>query len=42
MLTLFHRLENRPGRQGDWGYVNTDGIGLMEYMQWAEDLGAVR
>jgi hypothetical protein len=23
------------------GYPNTDGLGLMEYMQWAEDLNAV-
>jgi hypothetical protein len=27
---------------GDWGYINTDGLGLDEYMQWAEDLDAVR
>ncbi|CAE6512703.1 unnamed protein product [Rhizoctonia solani] len=32
--------ENRPGRQGDWGYVNTDGLGLLEYLDWAEDIGA--
>ncbi|KAJ6578603.1 glycoside hydrolase family 51 protein [Mycena sp. CBHHK59/15] len=32
-------LINRPGRQGDWGYVNTDGLGLMEYLNWCEDLG---
>jgi alpha-N-arabinofuranosidase len=31
-------LANRPGRQGDWGYVNTDGLGLLEYMQWIEDM----
>ncbi|KAG9078326.1 hypothetical protein FS749_009690 [Ceratobasidium sp. UAMH 11750] len=33
-------LENRPGRFADWGYPNTDGLGLMEYLNWAEDLGA--
>ncbi|KAF8204203.1 glycoside hydrolase [Mycena galopus ATCC 62051] len=33
-------LENRPGRVGDWGYPNTDGLGLMEYLNWVEDLGA--
>ncbi|KAH7338763.1 glycoside hydrolase [Rhizoctonia solani] len=33
-------LENRPGRQGDWGYANTDGLGLLEYLDWAEDIGA--
>lgn len=29
---------NRPGRQGDWGYANTDALGLMEYLQWCEDM----
>ncbi|KAK3937686.1 glycoside hydrolase superfamily [Diplogelasinospora grovesii] len=28
----------RPGRQGDWGYPNTDALGLMEYMQWCIDM----
>ncbi|KAJ7255213.1 glycoside hydrolase family 51 protein [Mycena rebaudengoi] len=32
-------LTSRPGRQGDWGYINTDGIGLLEYLLWCEDLG---
>ncbi|KAG7091754.1 hypothetical protein E1B28_008155, partial [Marasmius oreades] len=32
-------LENRPGRAGDWGYINTDGLGLFEYLQWCEDVG---
>lgn len=31
-------LENRPGRIGDWGYYNTDGLGLMEYLYWCEDM----
>ncbi|KAJ3103306.1 hypothetical protein HK100_004229 [Physocladia obscura] len=31
-------LEDRPGRQGDWGYGNTDALGLMEYLQWCEDM----
>ncbi|KAI0076533.1 glycoside hydrolase family 51 protein [Panus rudis PR-1116 ss-1] len=30
-------LLNRPGRVGDWGYVNTDGLGLLEYLQFFED-----
>ncbi|TFK42073.1 glycoside hydrolase [Crucibulum laeve] len=34
------RLEDRPGRTADWGYSNTDGLGLLEYLNWAEDLGA--
>ncbi|KAF9011202.1 glycoside hydrolase superfamily [Cyathus striatus] len=33
-------LENRPGRTADWGYSNTDGLGLLEYLNWAEDLEA--
>ncbi|KAJ7931139.1 glycoside hydrolase family 51 protein [Mycena leptocephala] len=31
-------LTERPGRVGDWGYINTDGIGLLEYLLWCEDL----
>ncbi|TVY48817.1 putative alpha-L-arabinofuranosidase A [Lachnellula occidentalis] len=31
-------LENRPGRQGDWSYPNTDALGLMEYLQWCDDM----
>ncbi|KAJ7605069.1 glycoside hydrolase [Mycena polygramma] len=33
-------LEARPGRVADWGYPNTDGLGLLEYLNWVEDLGA--
>ncbi|RPB01150.1 alpha-L-arabinofuranosidase A [Choiromyces venosus 120613-1] len=36
-------LINRPGRQGTWSYENTDGLGLIEYMQvrrtWCDDMG---
>ncbi|GJJ10558.1 hypothetical protein Clacol_004785 [Clathrus columnatus] len=31
-------LTDRPGRLGDWGYVNTDGLGLLEYLQFIEDM----
>ncbi len=31
-------LTERPGRSGDWGYYNTDGLGLIEYMLWCQDL----
>ncbi|TFK36072.1 glycoside hydrolase family 51 protein [Crucibulum laeve] len=31
-------LVDRPGRVGDWSYVNTDGLGLLEYLNWCEDL----
>lgn len=31
----------RPGHQDDaWGYWSTDGLGLPEYLQWTEDMGA--
>ncbi|KAG8705329.1 hypothetical protein FRC09_003029 [Ceratobasidium sp. 395] len=31
-------LAGRPGRFGDWTYWNTDGLGLMEYLLFCEDL----
>ncbi|KAI8986908.1 glycoside hydrolase family 51 protein [Trametes punicea] len=31
-------LLDRPGRVGDWGYVNTDGLGLLEYLEFFEDV----
>ncbi|KAI9642031.1 hypothetical protein NHQ30_009902 [Ciborinia camelliae] len=34
-------VQNRPGRQGDWGYPNTDALGLMEYLQFISDVGMV-
>ena len=30
----------RPGHFSPWGYWSTDGMGLLEFMQWAEDVGA--
>ncbi|KAK5684519.1 hypothetical protein LTS10_004389 [Elasticomyces elasticus] len=32
-------LRERPGFQGVWGYQQTHGLGLMEYLEWAEDMG---
>ncbi|KAL1740220.1 glycoside hydrolase superfamily [Schizophyllum fasciatum] len=32
-------LLDRPGRPGTWGYINTDGLGLYEYLLWCEDGG---
>ncbi len=29
---------DRPGHQGPWGYVSTDGLGLLEFLEWCEDL----
>ncbi|GAB7349405.1 hypothetical protein MBLNU459_g8522t1 [Dothideomycetes sp. NU459] len=31
-------VQNRPGRQGDWGYPNTDGLGLVEFLLWCQDM----
>jgi alpha-N-arabinofuranosidase len=31
-------LTDRPGRPGTWTYPNTDGLGLIEYFHWCEDL----
>ena len=31
-------LDNRPGHQGTWGYRSSDGLGLLEYLEWCEDL----
>ncbi|MEI9944492.1 MAG: alpha-L-arabinofuranosidase C-terminal domain-containing protein [Chitinophagaceae bacterium] len=33
-------LEQRPGHKGSWGYRPTDGMGLLEFLLWAEDVGA--
>lgn len=32
-------LTQRPGRPGTWTYENTDGLGLIEYLLWCQDLG---
>ncbi|KAF9465654.1 glycoside hydrolase family 51 protein [Collybia nuda] len=32
------KLVDRPGRVGTWGYVNTDGLGLLEFLTLCEDL----
>ncbi|MBS1726350.1 MAG: carbohydrate binding domain-containing protein [Armatimonadetes bacterium] len=33
-------LEDRPGHQCPWGYRSSDGLGLLEYMNWIEDMNA--
>ncbi|GAB7365341.1 hypothetical protein MBLNU230_g6421t1 [Neophaeotheca triangularis] len=33
-------LRYRPGFQGVWDYQQTHGLGLMEYLEWAEDFNA--
>jgi len=31
-------IDHRPGHQGTWGYRSSDGMGLLEYLEWCEDL----
>jgi len=33
-------LATRPGHPGCWGYRSSDGMGLLEFLEWAEDVGA--
>jgi alpha-L-arabinofuranosidase len=39
--TTIGPIETRPGHQNTaWGYWSTDGLGLLEYLQLAQDVGA--
>ena len=38
--TTLGDLTNRPGHPGCWGYRASDGLGLLEFLEWAEDLQA--
>ena len=31
-------LDQRPGHLGPWDYRSTDGLGLLEYLEWCQDL----
>lgn len=33
-------LAHRPGHLSPWGYRSTDGMGLLEFLLWCEDMGA--
>ena len=33
-----HDLSVRPGHPGTWSYRSSDGIGILEFLQWTEDL----
>jgi alpha-N-arabinofuranosidase len=33
-------LEDRPGHMAPWSYRSTDGLGLLEYMNWIEDMNS--
>ena len=32
------QVEDRPGHPSCWGYWSTDGLGILEYAEWCEDL----
>ena len=38
--TTLGPLEQRPGHKGSWGYRASDGLGMLEFLQWCEDIGA--
>jgi alpha-N-arabinofuranosidase len=31
-------ISQRPGHESPWNYWSTDGLGLLEYLEWCEDL----
>ncbi|MGH8023043.1 MAG: alpha-L-arabinofuranosidase C-terminal domain-containing protein, partial [Limisphaerales bacterium] len=31
---------DRPGHEGPWGYRSSDGLGLLEFLRWCEDMKA--
>src|SRR6266567_3570021 len=31
-------VSQRPGHRSPWGYWSTDGFGLLEFLEWCEDL----
>jgi alpha-N-arabinofuranosidase len=33
-------IEQRAGHPGCWGYRSSDGMGLLEFCQWTQDMGA--
>jgi alpha-N-arabinofuranosidase len=33
-------IEERPGHPCPWGYRSTDGLGLLEFLEWSEDMKA--
>ena len=36
--TTLGPLEERPGHPGSWSYRASDGLGLLEFLEWCEDL----
>jgi len=37
-LTTIGPVAERPGHPGRWGYRSSDGLGLLEFLEWCEDL----
>jgi len=33
-------IEDRPGHRSPWGYRSTDGMGLLEFLRWCEEMKA--
>lgn len=38
--TTLGPLESRPGHRGSWGYRASDGMGLLEFLLWCEEIKA--
>ncbi|MDF7814179.1 alpha-L-arabinofuranosidase C-terminal domain-containing protein [Hymenobacter sp. YC55] len=38
--TTLGPLESRPGHRGSWGYRASDGMGLLEFLMWCEEIKA--
>ncbi len=38
--TTLGPIDNRPGHNGSWGYRASDGMGLLEFLMWCQDMGA--
>jgi alpha-N-arabinofuranosidase len=38
--TTLGPIANRPGHNGSWGYRASDGMGLLEFLKWCEDMAA--
>ena len=36
--STIHGLDQRAGHPGPWGYRSSDGLGLLEFLEWCEDL----
>ncbi len=36
--TTLGKLEDRPTHRSPWNYQSTDGLGLLEFLEWTEDL----